>query len=41
MCQLIKAYQVMDTRISVVFASLCNDLSQDLGRYEWRRSWQS
>ena len=30
----------MDTRISVVFASLCSDLSQDLGRYEtddWQR----
>ena len=30
----------MDTRISVVFASLCSDLSQDLERYEtddWQR----
>lgn len=30
----------MDTRISVVFASFCNDLSQDLGSYEkddWHR----
>lgn len=29
----------MDTRISVVFASLCNDLSQDLGSYE-KDDWQ-